>query len=401
VPRAPPALLRGVARPCHARFVQVGRRLLGDCRRFAAALALVWSSHYPNVAAAEPAPSSSSSAPSAAEKDTARALAREGDGLFAERQFEPALARYSAAYHLVRVPTLGVQVAKTQLELGRLAAALRTAREVERMPVQSGEPAVFASARKSAAELAHEIGTRIPRVVVDVTPAEATARVSIDGTPALEATSETGAELDPGIHRLLVGADGYSNVELEFELIERARERLHVTLFPSAGRAVAPNAGGAAAPTSVASVPVTESRSTPAATPVSAPSGESSEDVRRDRAAAARSARTRGYVALGVAGLGIAAGSVTGVLAFTTKPDCPDGPCTPDQKDEIDASKRYGNVATMSFAVGGACLLYGVWELLANGDGGDEAAASSPSELRAGVSPRDGGGLLLEVSSSF
>jgi hypothetical protein len=365
--------------------------MLDDLRRCTAALALALLCSSPASAAAEPAGSSSPPAPSAAEKDTARALAREGDALFAERQFEPALARYSAAFHLVRVPTLGVQVAKTQIELGRLGLALRTAREVERMPVAAGEPAVFAAARKTAADLARAIGARVPRVFVEVTPADAAARVSIDGAASPEATSEPGAELDPGVHRLLVSADGYSDVELEFELQERARERLPVTLFPSAGRAAAakPAALEAAASSSPA-----------AAAPVEVASSESSLDARQDGAAAARSARVRGYVALGVAGTFAAAGGVTGVLAFTTKPDCPGDSCALDQKDEIDASKRYGNVATVSFAVAGACLLYGLWELIANGDD-EPAAAARTGQLRAGFSPRDGNGLSFEVGAEF
>lgn len=381
--------------------LELRRRLLGDLRRWAslALLTLVCSSA---GKAAEPASANASPAvPTAAEKDTARALARDGDALFAERKFEAALARYAAAYHLVRVPTLGVQVAKTQSELGRLKDALLTAREVGNMPVQAGEPPVFATARKSAQELTEELGARVPRILVEVTPRQAVAHVSIDGTPAPAATSGAGAELDAGVHRLLVKADGYSNVELEFDLHERARERLPVTLFPDARKvAIAPGAPPAAA----------SSNSAPAVAAAAPPAGASSNDERQDRAAAARSARTRGYVALGVAGLGVAAGSVTGVLAFSTKPDCPDDTCAPSQRDEIANSKRYGNVATVSFAVGGAALLYGLWELIANGDAEDTAAASDRAAgdraagdraaLDATFSPRAGGGVVY-VGTAF
>jgi len=381
--------------------------LLDDVKRWAVSLmravslALVIVAYASAGRAAEPASASPPpAAHTAAEKDTARALARDGDALFAQRQFEPALARYSAAYHLVRVPTLGVQVAKTQAELGRIRDALLTAREVESTPAQAGEPPVFAAARKSAKELAQALSAQVPRVIVEVTPRDAAARVSIDGTPAPDATSEVGAELDPGVHRLLVGADGYSNVELEFELRERDRERLPVTLFPSArGAAVA--SSSAVAPSSA---PVKAAASSSAAASVVAPPpGASSDDERRDRTAAARSARTRGYVALTIAGLGAAAGGVTGVLAFSTKPDCPDDTCAPSQSDEIADSKRYGNVATVSFAVGGAALLYGLWELIANGtadEGAEDEAASRAGVLRAAVSPRADGGLFY-VGTAF
>lgn len=371
--------------------MELRRRWLDPVKRWAASLALVSIAYSATGNAAEPASAGpASAAPTAAEKDTARSLARDGDALFADRKFEPALARYSAAYHLVRVPTLGVQVAKTQAELGRLKEALLTAREVESMPVQPSEPPVFAAARKAAQELARELSARVPRIVVEVAPKQASPQVSIDGAPSPTATSEAGAELDAGVHRLLVTADGYSNVELEFELRERDRERLPVTLFPKAG--------GAAERPSAAPVPAASSSSAAPAV-VAPPMGASSDDERRDRAAAARSARTRGYVALTVAGLGAAAGAVTGALAFSTKPDCPDDTCAPSQSDDITNSKRYGNVATVSFAVGGAALLYGLWELIANGDAEDDAALQAGA-LRAEVSPRADGGVFY-VGAAF
>ena len=211
------------------------------------ALMLGWPSA---VSAAEPSRADTASgapgaAPTAAEKDTARSLARDGDTFFAEGQYEPALARYAAAYHLVRVPTLGLSVAKSRAALGRLAEALAVAREVERMPVQAGEPPVFASARLKAKELAVDLGARVPRLQVEVAPAGIEARISIDGVAVPLASSSPGVELDAGLHRLVVSADGYSNVELEFELHERDRERLPVTLFARAGQA-APAAAAAA-----------------------------------------------------------------------------------------------------------------------------------------------------------
>jgi hypothetical protein len=110
-------------------------------------------------------------------------------------------------------------------------------------------------------------------------------------------------------------------------------------------------------------------------------------------------ARTRGYVALGVAGAATVLGSVTGVMAFHHKPDCPGDICFTDQRGEADRSRRWGSVATVSFGVALVAVAYGGWELLFNA-APERSAGVAPRAAQAGLAPLPGGAL-LQLSGAF
>ena len=88
---------------------------------------------------------------------------------------------------------------------------------------------------------------------------------------------------------------------------------------------------------------------------------------------------------------------ITGTLAFTSRPDCPNDRCRADQRDDADESLRYGNIATVSFGVAIAAGAYGLWDLLSNGS---QSTPSSETVTRARVAPV-ASGALLELSGSF
>src|ERR1700712_2316495 len=73
-------------------------------------------------------------APSAAERDTARALMDDGDRLLANAKLPEALERYRAAHAIMHVPTTGVDLARVQARLGLLVEARATAMEVGNLP---------------------------------------------------------------------------------------------------------------------------------------------------------------------------------------------------------------------------------------------------------------------------
>jgi hypothetical protein len=106
--------------------------------------------------------------PSEADKATARSLVFAGDRAFAEGDFTRALARYSAAYRLVRVPTVGIEVAHTEAALGQLQRARQSAQEVVGLPQKAPEPPVVERARADAGRLAAELGERIPSLTLEL-----------------------------------------------------------------------------------------------------------------------------------------------------------------------------------------------------------------------------------------
>ena len=105
------------------------------------------------------------------EKLAAREIVIEGDRLLEAGDAAGALQNYTAAYHLVHAPTVGLRIAKAQAALGRLRQALTSAEEAARLPVEPGEHAAFAEARSNATALAAELVERIPVLELVVTPA--------------------------------------------------------------------------------------------------------------------------------------------------------------------------------------------------------------------------------------
>jgi hypothetical protein len=99
--------------------------------RWAFAVALVLSS-----AAAFAAPS---------DADKARALMKEGDGLYFSSDYAGALERYRAADAIMKVPTTGLAVARAQAALGKLVEARDQALTVARATGAANEPAIFRS----------------------------------------------------------------------------------------------------------------------------------------------------------------------------------------------------------------------------------------------------------------
>jgi hypothetical protein len=329
---------------------------------------------------------------SASARAHARRLVGEGDQLYAQRDYVQALERYSEAYRLMHVPTVGVEVVKVQEALGQILEAAQTAREVSALPRQANEPAVFGDARLQAAQDALRLSALTPTLLLDVAPRGVLFSVQIDGVAP---SGDSPFPLNPGPHRVLVSAQGYQYVETEVSLQQAERQTLTVTLFPL-GRESAAVVPPAPPPASAdAAVPA---QATPArATPVR----ESS------------STRTLGWVGIGVAGAGVAAGTFAGITALSKKPDCPGNVCRPDQQQEIDSSRRMGHIADVSFGVAILAGALGIWALASStGDDGESAAASPREPELAGrqrvqlsaidvAGDRDRGSWELRLSGSF
>lgn len=307
--------------------------------------------------------------PSAAQRETARTWVLEGRHLFAARDYVAALERYTAAYQLVRVPTVGVEVARAQEALGQWVEANATAVEVINLPREAAEPQVFEQARSAAQDLLRSLTPRIPALQLQLTPASVVARVEIDGEDMPAAGGAMSFKLNPGAHQLRVSAPGYRTELRSATLAEQERQVLQVVLVPELEAALPGSSSAQVASPGLSNV------------------------GGANMAERGSGARTRGYVALGVAGVGAVLGSVTGVLAFHYKPDCPGDLCVAQQRDEADRSRRFGNVATVSFGVALVAAAYGGWELLFNA-GSEQGESAAASGTRVGLSPLEGGAAL-------
>jgi hypothetical protein len=297
--------------------------------------------------------------PTAADKETARSLMDQGDKAFEAKDFNAALKHYSAAHSIMKVPTTGIEVARTQAALGQLIEARELALEIGRGTSQPNEPRAFAKARTEAKNLADSLSPRIPSVQVKVSgvPEGAPVRVVVDGTELPAEAASSPRKVNPGAHTVAVSSPGYSEVTGNVEVKETESKIVEVTL-KAAGAA----ADGASAVSS-------------SGTPGSDQGTSSGEGGGLPALA---------YVGFGVGAAGLIAGSVTGVLslskASSAKDQCEDNRCPPAAQDDIDSSKSLGTISNIGFIVGGVGIGVGVYALLTGG--GDEPATGRRPRVR-------------------
>jgi hypothetical protein len=178
--------------------------------------------------------------PSAADKETARALLLDGRAKLAAHDYDGALRSFKAAHAIMHVPTTGLDYANGLAAKGRLVEARVLAIEVSRMPPQPGEPEAFADARMNAAGLAERLAARIPAVVVTVKglPPGVEPKVTLDGAPLPAATLGLPRKLDPGAHVLAASAAGFAPAEQRVEIGETAKVTVELTLSAAAVQSV-------------------------------------------------------------------------------------------------------------------------------------------------------------------
>jgi hypothetical protein len=259
-------------------------------------------------------------APTAAEKETARSLMKSARDKRKGGDLQGALKDFSAARAIMNVTTTGLEVGKTQLELGLLVEARDTLLEVTRLPEQPGEPKPIREARVAAKELAAEILPRIPsaRIEIPGSPDLSGVVFTVDGVKLVRESVGVPLKLNPGDH-VAVARRGEGEQKAAFRLKEG--ESKSVTLDVSA-------------------LP-------PLPKPPPPPLLQ----------------RFHPIVPIGVLSAGVAAigGGIMGGVALAMRdsivPRCVDSRCPPETWSDIDTAHGVGTASTVMFAVAGACAL--------------------------------------------
>jgi hypothetical protein len=289
-------------------------------------------------------------APSEADKAKARALMDEGDRRVDRGDQAGALVVYRQADAIMSVPTTGIEVARTLVSLGKLIEAREVALAVVRIPTKAGEARVFGIARRDAAELARDLERRIPSLRIDVDAFEhpSTVSVKIDGVEAHPPPLLAPRKLDPGPHTLVIAAPDYRTQTRTITLAEGDDRTVDVEL--------------------VAVAPRKRARRLVIAAP--APG---------DRAAEG-GVSPLVYVGFGVGAAGLAVGGVAGAMSLShaaeAKEFCTNDVCAPAASEDLEASKKWGNISTIGFAVGGVGVAIGVVGLLTSGGSERPSTAS-------------------------
>ncbi|MEO6600537.1 MAG: hypothetical protein ABIQ16_11725 [Polyangiaceae bacterium] len=304
---------------------------------------------------------------SASDRATARALAGEGYKALKVKDFATAEDRFRRADELVHAPTLVLDHARALIGLGRYGEAYAAFDAVTREVLPPNAPAVWTRAIKDAQVELEAIKPKVAWLTLHLKGAS-DPEIEIDGRPLpLQSLGDRLPET-PGELRIVVSAQGFITQTVTKRLSAGEEGELEIALEPVPKPA----------PVFVVAPPAPVSNS------------GSGLDDRGNRH------RTLAYVSFGVAGLGVAVGTATGILWLKARSDvksaCGGLACQAQNGTEQarfkDDKRRYDTFGTLSgvgFAVGVAGAATGLILLLS----GPEA----PTEAKqAGIHPYVGPG---------
>lgn len=272
-----------------------------------------------------------SAEPSAADRETARDLMKEGDKKSAAKDWAGAMRAYEEAHKLVNVPSTGRELARAQEALGLFVEARDTCSLVTKMAQTPGEPTAFTTARTECADVAQALAPKIGtlRIVIEGVSAELKPEITIDGVPIPGGTNVS-RRVNPGRHMVKASAPGYGESRAETTLSEGGMLDVKLTLTADGKAPKGPTVTPGTGPTEGGpppSEPVMVKKTSPLV-----------------------------YVGFGLAGVGVVAGGITGALAFSksssAKDQCVNNLCPSSAQSDIDSSKSMGTISTIGFGVG-------------------------------------------------
>jgi hypothetical protein len=297
--------------------------------------------------------------PSASTIAGAQSLVGEGRKLRAAGDLQGARDRFQSAYLLVPTPIIGLDLGRAREALAELIEARAVLLECAALPPIPNESAESTNARAEALRIAKELDGRIPTITVTIAGADEGAKVvvAIDGVEIPETELTAPRAVDPGKH-LVVARMGMRQTRTEIEVAEKD-EKTAALVFPA--------------------IP-----------PSPPPKVDAKRPTITDEEPRTRISKLT-YVGFSVAGAGILVGSITGIISlkkahdFAASCEGYNFQCPPSTRDEYDASRRYGNVSTVSFLVGGAGLALGIYGLFNREKVTSASSSSAPVALSLGV----------------
>jgi hypothetical protein len=151
---------------------------------------------------------------SEADRQGARDLWQQGYQLQQAGQYAEALDKFTRAQAVFSAPTNLLHMAECQAQLGLLVESAETYRGLINLALPANAPPAFSAAQTQGKAELQQVEARIPKVVVQVTPPNLPGlSVTIDGQPMNVALVGVERPIDPGPHKILVGAPGYARLE--------------------------------------------------------------------------------------------------------------------------------------------------------------------------------------------
>jgi hypothetical protein len=197
-----------------------------------------------------------SSSVSDADRKAARDLFFQGVELQDAGKFADALDKFQRAQSVISAPTTMLHIAECEAAMNKLVEAAETYRAVGRFPMPANPPQPFVAAQSQAAGELKQLEPRIPEITVEVTPPNIpTLQVSVDDQPINNALVGVSRPLNPGSHKIVAQAPGYSREEKVIDVKERSRQKVPLELKATGGVTYGPAGTTPPAGTPAASAP--------------------------------------------------------------------------------------------------------------------------------------------------
>jgi len=248
-----------------------------------------------------------------------------------------------------------INLAACYEKVGRLASAWEAWRSALQVLPPGDER------RPTVERMAAAMEKRVPRLHLELAPgAPPGTRVARDAVDLGAASLGVALPVDPGRHLVIVTAPDHLERRYDVQVSEGQTTKLEVA--PGEKRSAVPPP---------APVP-TKAPIAPAPTP--------------DRVEASGGTRTLGFVVAGAGVLGVAVGSVSGILALNKKSEMLDDcqrigdryQCGSSGLDAADSGHTLATVSTIAFAVGAAGIAGGVYLILSSNGHATTALAARP-----------------------
>jgi hypothetical protein len=309
--------------------------------------------------------------PSAADLDTARTLYKDALDLRKNGDEAGALQKFKGAYALTKSPVMGIEVAKSELALGKLVDAREQALEVDALPVTAKETKASADARGEAKKMAADLKTRIPSLkirLVDV-PYGTKPNVTIDGASVPFEVLGEARSVDPGKHTVAASVSTESPATSDVQVAEGESKDVTISLK---GHETSSGGSGGVMPNPTP---------TPTPNPTPGPTTTTTSNNGGDTGGGGKTSSLV-YIGATLTGVGIGVGAVTGIMAMskasTVKDECPNSTCPSSASSDLDYVKTTAAISTVGFAAAGVGVV-----LLIVGLASGKSSSNAPSTASA------------------
>ena len=301
----------------------------------------------------------------------ARSLGIQGVQLAEAGKCNEAIEKLSRAESLYHAPTILGRLGECQVNVGQIVLGTENLNRVVREQLPANAPAAFRDAQDRARRVLGPALARIGHLTVEVEPKDAPATVTVSGAAVPKALLGVERPTDPGTHEVIANAPGYLPAKTSVELTEGGKQTVTLRLTPDPNAVVTP-------PPVAATTPPAEQ------TPDTRPPAQAEHSSGN---------KTLAYVLLGVGGVGVITGSVTGLLALGKKGDldCPEKQCSGDSADDLDSANTMATISTIGFAVGLPAAAVGTI-LLLTGSSSSEKSGSKTKQKHFAATPYVGVG---------